>query len=669
MDNDFLTKLSDVLEKMKNFEKKEAELTSREEALEKKAKEDHEKELARREKEIAEKEKLYTKGQKANEQLKNKQKFDHPEDVVDETETETPDEVDVGPDEEETVQQMGSKYDNKKLITDKGQPEDDVVDGISKKLDDIKSKSGGGMDSIIANIGKDSDNEDISIQAPETDITDKLGQKTKIEDSLASGTSTGGAIASGMGVGDTVSSGGVNAQIEGDEETEDNPVADDEVDVGNDEIHRDEDIVDRIEKKRSGAKPIVEADPETLPPLKKKKKGDEEEETIETEPNAGEVPSDEDKTTDEPTDGPAEEPDADSQSNDILDKLPADDGKADATDQPEADPAAQGDTQDQAPEADPDAQSNDILDKLPSNDEGPSQDPANDPNVDTEQDPSTDPENASTDANVVEPEADNTLQATDPAVDPSQDPNVDPNIDPNDLAQDQDPANPADPNADQGDDPSLQSDQSIDPNAEQNAPVDPNADPNAEQAPDPNDPNAPDPNSDPNADPSVDPDKGADELMQPSPTAGGSELPADGSGVMGGEGTMSGPEKVDDLPIELEQITAKGKYELESNNTFDFYEFLINNMVDEESIGAINSAYEAINQKRRKIIPAKFLYDKAIHAIKKKREQDKMAENPMGAMGGGMPPPGMPGMPPEPGGDMGGTPSGEGDGTPPNLAK
>ena len=124
------------------------------------------------------------------------------------------------------------------------------------------------------------------------------------------------------------------------------------------------------------------------------------------------------------------------------------------------------------------------------------------------------------------------------------------------------------------------------------------------------------------------------------------------------DGSEPIPEE-DDLPIEFEdktkQIEDAEDYDLSSNNSYDYYDRIRGILNDEESIKALNQEYETIPMGRRKITPAKYLFDKVINNIKEKRKRSA-PDDMMGGMGGMGADMGMGGMPPDMG--MGGGPMG-----------
>jgi len=73
-------------------------------------------------------------------------------------------------------------------------------------------------------------------------------------------------------------------------------------------------------------------------------------------------------------------------------------------------------------------------------------------------------------------------------------------------------------------------------------------------------------------------------------------------------------------PIQLEDVVKIEEYDLETNNAFDFYDYINAILTDEESIAALNIAYEKIPEEKRKLTPALFVYNDAIETVKDKRE-------------------------------------------------
>jgi len=99
---------------------------------------------------------------------------------------------------------------------------------------------------------------------------------------------------------------------------------------------------------------------------------------------------------------------------------------------------------------------------------------------------------------------------------------------------------------------------------------------------------------------------------EPVDDEGGEELapeeePTDGN--MNDDGEEESEEPVDELDVDNEfvTITTDSEYEIDTNNSYDYYEFLLNKLDDEAMTTKLNSAYIKIPKEKRKLVSAREL--------------------------------------------------------------
>jgi hypothetical protein len=124
-----------------------------------------------------------------------------------------------------------------------------------------------------------------------------------------------------------------------------------------------------------------------------------------------------------------------------------------------------------------------------------------------------------------------------------------------------------------------------------------------------------------------------DELGLGDEEEGGDE---EGGDEEDGEGEQEEPEE-EPIPNEVEQIVNREEFNLGSENTYDFYDFLINRIVSSNAKRALNVVYNDIPEDKRKIMPAQSIYDKIVKKLSAldKAESERLDTDEMGDEGGG----------------------------------
>jgi hypothetical protein len=112
------------------------------------------------------------------------------------------------------------------------------------------------------------------------------------------------------------------------------------------------------------------------------------------------------------------------------------------------------------------------------------------------------------------------------------------------------------------------------------------------------------------------------------------------------DGDAAEEDSADDVPAEpneVERIVTVNQYNIDSNNVYDFYDFIIDKLVDKTSIEALNAEYSSISKEKRKITSASQLYNRVSKRVAKmnKTENNRLNDELGGASG-------------EDGGDLGG---------------
>jgi hypothetical protein len=105
------------------------------------------------------------------------------------------------------------------------------------------------------------------------------------------------------------------------------------------------------------------------------------------------------------------------------------------------------------------------------------------------------------------------------------------------------------------------------------------------------------------------------------------------------EGEDELPEEEEDgMPIEkneIELLTKVNNFDLDANNAYAYYDYIFDRLNDETSKKALNGEYNDIDEKRRKVTPARELFDRAIKRLEilNRTEQDRL-NNELSGEGG-----------------------------------
>ena len=72
------------------------------------------------------------------------------------------------------------------------------------------------------------------------------------------------------------------------------------------------------------------------------------------------------------------------------------------------------------------------------------------------------------------------------------------------------------------------------------------------------------------------------------------------------------------------------EFNIDANNAYDYYEFLLKKFIEESDVSLINSSYMAFPEEKRKLVPAKELLDKINSVIIKHEEEPDPMDMGMG---------------------------------------
>ena len=123
-----------------------------------------------------------------------------------------------------------------------------------------------------------------------------------------------------------------------------------------------------------------------------------------------------------------------------------------------------------------------------------------------------------------------------------------------------------------------------------------------------------------------DPEKGGEEEE-------GEEDPEEGEKEEGEKAKTSDDESPVD-PLEgdndIAKYTKEMEFNIDANNAYDYYEFLLKKFIEESDVSLINSSYMAFPEEKRKLVPAKELLDKINSVIIKHEEEPDPMDMGMG---------------------------------------
>lgn len=88
---------------------------------------------------------------------------------------------------------------------------------------------------------------------------------------------------------------------------------------------------------------------------------------------------------------------------------------------------------------------------------------------------------------------------------------------------------------------------------------------------------------------------------------------------------------------EVQRQVLANKFDVDANNAYDFYDFVVDKLSDETAIKALNAEYEAIPENRRKVTTARQLFDRVVKRtnLSNKKEADNLNTELSGDEGGG----------------------------------
>jgi hypothetical protein len=77
---------------------------------------------------------------------------------------------------------------------------------------------------------------------------------------------------------------------------------------------------------------------------------------------------------------------------------------------------------------------------------------------------------------------------------------------------------------------------------------------------------------------------------------------------------------------EIDRVTKANEYNVDENNVYEYYDYIIDRLTDQTAIDAMNAEYKAIPQEKRKVVAARELYDRVIKRLNmmSKAEADKL---------------------------------------------
>jgi hypothetical protein len=143
------------------------------------------------------------------------------------------------------------------------------------------------------------------------------------------------------------------------------------------------------------------------------------------------------------------------------------------------------------------------------------------------------------------------------------------------------------------------------------------------------------PESDSEEDTDDEPESDSEEDTEDEPESDSEETPVDEPEDEEKSDSKDDDEAPED-PLEGDNDIAKHvvemEYNIDQNNAYDFYEFLMNKFTDTGNVSLINSAYMKVGEYKRKLTPARELLDHINSIIIKDEEEP---EDPMADMGGG----------------------------------
>ena len=99
------------------------------------------------------------------------------------------------------------------------------------------------------------------------------------------------------------------------------------------------------------------------------------------------------------------------------------------------------------------------------------------------------------------------------------------------------------------------------------------------------------------------------------------------------------PGEDEGMPVEkneIEMITGVNNFNVDENNVYEYYDFIIDKLNDPTSKKALNAEYADIKPNRRKVTPARELYDRAIKRLELLNDTEKQnLDQELGATEGG----------------------------------